>query len=54
MPVRLQWPKLHRLQDSSCPGASVHLSGSSAEDPNLSSGKVVEYLLRVLRAASSQ
>lgn len=49
MPVRLQLPKLHRLQDTSYPGASVHLSDSSAEDPNLSAGKVVEYLLRVLR-----
>ncbi len=52
MPVMLQLPELHRLQDTFYSGLSEHVSDTSSEDPNLSAGKIVEYLLRVLRASS--
>ncbi|MEL7937763.1 hypothetical protein [Pseudomonas delhiensis] len=52
MPVRLQLPELHRLQDTSYSGSATHVSDTATEDPNLSAGKIVEYLLRVLRASS--
>ncbi len=50
MPVRLRLPNLHRLQDTFYSGSLTHIVDTAPDDPNLSAGKIVEYLLQILGA----